>query len=169
MSTPFIGSLMSAAFNFPPKGWALCNGQTIQISQNQALFSLLGTTFGGNGQTTFLLPDLRSRTPISFSSGYTLGTPGGEEHHTLSVAELPGHSHNLTASGANTGLTTRLSGNSPAVTPSGSPLYGPFQNTAPMNPAVLAQSGNSQAHENRQPFLVINWVIALTGIFPTRS
>jgi microcystin-dependent protein len=169
MPDPFIGSLMSAAFNFPPKGWALCNGQTILISQNQALYSLLGTTFGGNGTTNFLLPDLRSRTPISFSSGQAMGSLGGEERHTLTIAELPSHLHNLAASGANTGLTPRLSGSSPAVTPTGSPLYGTYQNVARMNPGVLAQSGNSQPHENRQPFLVINWVIALTGIFPSRN
>lgn len=169
MSTPFLGSLMSAAFSFAPKGWALCNGQTMPIGQNQALFSLLGTTFGGNGTTTFLLPDLRSRTPISFGSGHNMGTSGGEEMHTLVVAELPGHTHPLSASGASSGLTTNLSGNSPAITPSGSPLYGPPQNVVAMNGGVLAQSGNSQAHENRQPFLVINWVISLSGIFPSRD
>jgi len=173
MSSPYLGSLMSAAFNFAPRGWIVCSGQTLPINQYQALFSLLGTTFGGNGTTNFLLPNLQSRTPISSGTGpslptYNLAQTGGEEQHTLLTGEMAMHNHNLSASNANA-ATSRPSGATPGVTAAANPIYGPAQSLGAMNPNMLTLTGNSAPHENRQPFLVINWVIALTGIFPTQT
>lgn len=174
MSTPFIGSLMSCSWNFAPKGFALCDGTLLAINQNQALFSLLGTTFGGNGQTNFALPDLRGRTPIGSGQGpglgnnYTLGQRGGEEGHLLSIGELPQHIHTLSASNAAASLP-KVTANSPGVTAAAVPLYGPYSAATPMNAGSLGRSGGSQPHENRQPFLIINWVIALNGIFPSQN
>ena len=180
MSEPFLGQLALFSFNFPPRGWAFCNGQLLQINQNQALFSLLGTFYGGNGQTTFALPDLRSRTPIHLGSQFVMGQAGGQESHTLLVTEMPTHIHPLNAhSGTATSgaLATPAAGNSLAqafaVQPGG--VMAPvsrFSNAAPsatLNPAAISSSGGSQPHENRQPFLAINFCIALTGIFPSRN
>jgi len=173
MASPFLGSLMSVAFNFAPRGFVLCNGQIVAINVNQALFSLLGTTFGGDGRTTFGLPNLQSRTPISSGTGpglsnYPLGQLGGQELHTLIPSEMPAHVHALSANSATAALP-KVTGNSPGVSPSASPIYGAAQGLQSMNSATLAAAGNGQPHENRQPFLVINWVIAMTGIFPTQN
>ena len=153
------------SFQFAPKGWALCNGQLLPINQNQALFSLLGTTYGGNGQTTFALPNLQGRTPIHAGNGHTLGEQAGEQAHTLSLAELPTHIHfaNASASAGNEVVPTG------AVL--GSPLnlsYGPVgNNVTSLAPATLANVGGSQAHLNMQPFLTLSFCIALQGIFPS--
>jgi microcystin-dependent protein len=156
------------AFNFPPKGWAFCNGGFLPINQNQALFSLLGTTYGGNGQTTFALPEMRGRTPIHVGPGFIEGQAGGEEFHTLKLGEMPAHNHFLMAS------QTQGDG----FTPSGQVLarevgmlYRPFAGSTPqaLNPALITNYGGSQAHENRQPYLVLNFIIALQGVFPSRN
>ena len=157
------------AFGFAPKGWAQCNGQILPIAQNQALFSLLGTTYGGNGQTTFALPNLQSRVPIMFNGTYPWGAMGGEESHVLQVNEMPTHNH----SGALIGTST--AGGS--TTPTGNVLAGVSTNAyiaGVPNPIVLSagsigQNGSGQAHENRQPLLALNFCISMTGIFPSRN
>ena len=156
------------SFNFAPRGWALCNGQLLPINQNQALFSLLGTTFGGDGRVNFALPDLRARTPIHDGAGHTLGERAGEQAHTLSIAELPQHAHAARATTSQAGAATNSP--SPAVMPAQSNfsfLYGPATNLQPLAPNALANVGGSQAHLNMQPFLTLTFVIALIGIFPS--
>jgi microcystin-dependent protein len=164
MAEPFLSEVRIMSFVFPPRGWALCNGQLLPINQNQALFSLLGTTFGGDGRVNFALPDLRGRTPIHVGSGHTLGERGGEQAHTLSIAELPEHTHVLSGSSADA-TTAAPSGN----------LYGKtLQLTytgatqlVAMNAQSVAIVGGSQAHLNMQPFLTLSFCIALQGIFPS--
>lgn len=170
MGTPYLGEIRMVAFGFAPKGWAACNGQTMPINQNQALFSLLGTTFGGNGQTTFLLPDFRGRAPIepgtkANNPPYNYGQNGGEELHTLVPAEMASHTHTAIASSASNTLGPPT-GNFWA---SGIQQYAatPF-NTA-MAANAITNTGSNQGHENRSPYLVVNFIIALMGIFPTRS
>jgi microcystin-dependent protein len=165
MSTPFLGQIMLASFNFAPKGWALCNGQLLPINQNQALFSLLGTTYGGDGRVNFALPDLRGRVPIHAGGGFTLGQRAGEESHTLIVAELGAHTHLVTAS-SNAADQTSPAGNYFA-----SSARAAF--TASPNGALAAtavgSAGGSQPHENQSPYLVLNFIIALSGIFPSQN
>jgi microcystin-dependent protein len=153
------------SFAFAPKGWALCNGQLLPINQNQALFSLLGTTFGGDGRVNFALPDLRGRTPIHVGSGHTLGERGGEQAHTLSVAELPTHTHVLSGTSTNASqpipsgaLLSRMAPANPYISP---------QSLGAMNSASVANVGGSQAHLNMEPLLVLSFAIALQGIFPS--
>lgn len=168
---PFIGQILYVAFNFAPTGWALCNGQLLSISQNTALFSLLGTTYGGDGQTTFGLPDLRGRVPLHFGNGpglsnYSQGDLAGTETTTLTVANLPSHAHDTQAS-SNAGTTPSPGGNAIANA-------GTFDNdfAAPANLVAMgaptALTGNSQAFNNRQPYLVLTAIIALQGIFPSQ-
>lgn len=168
MAEPFLSEIRITSFNFPPKGWALCNGQLLPINQNQALFSLLGTTFGGNGQTEFALPDLRGRTPIHVGSGHTLGERGGEQAHTLSIGELPAHTHLLSgsSSAADAGLP---GGNLLGATANDTfgAAYAAPSNLAAMAPQAVASAGGSQAHLNMQPFLTLSFCIALQGIFPS--
>lgn len=166
MAEPFLSEIRIMSFVFAPKGWALCNGQLLPINQNQALFSLLGTTFGGDGRVNFALPDLRARAPIHVGSGHTLGERGGEQAHTLSIAELPEHVHvgnatNVTAT-TNTPTSSVMLANS-----SGSALYGSASNLLAMAPNAIANVGGSQAHLNMQPFLTLSFCIALQGIFPS--
>jgi microcystin-dependent protein len=166
MSEPFIGEIKIVAFDFPPKGWAACDGATLPINQNQALFSLLGTTYGGNGSTTFALPNLQGRTPIHFGENIVLGQAGGEPAHTLSMNEMPLHNHVLQASSGDADSddpTGRLFGKL------GPSLYGPPGQPTQLEPSTVSTVGGSQAHENRQPYLVVNIVIALNGIFPSRN
>lgn len=165
MSTPFLAEIRLISFNFAPKGWALCNGQLLAINQNQALFSVLGVYYGGNGQTNFALPDLRGRAP--FHSVSRLGQRTGQETHTLTPAELPAHSHALNASSA-AGTAASPAGNVLAPTREGAPLYGPVPDTA-LHSATVLPVGGSQAHNNLPPSLVLNYVIALQGIFPSRN
>ncbi|MGA2588834.1 MAG: tail fiber protein [Bryobacteraceae bacterium] len=163
--TPFLGQLMLASWNYTTQGWAMCNGQLLPINANQALFALLGTTYGGNGIQTFALPNLQGRTPVGFGNGINLGQVGGEESHTLSAAEVPGHTHPLQAApGAN---LTKPAG--ALVAGGGASVFGVFANQAAMNALTLGNSGGGQPHENRQPYLVLNWCIALTGIFPSQN
>lgn len=154
------------SFVFAPKGWALCNGQLLPINQNQALFSLLGTTFGGDGRVNFALPDLRGNTPIHVGSGHTLGEKGGEPAHTLSIAELPEHTHVANASTKVAAPDTGPGGNLLAQS-SGEFLYGAASNLVAMAPNAITNVGGSQAHLNMQPFLTLSFCIALQGIFPS--
>ena len=166
MAEPFLSEIRIMSFNWAPKGWAMCNGQFMPINQNQALFSLLGTTYGGNGQTTFALPDLRGAVPIHEGSGYTLGQKGGEQAHTLTMSEMPAHTHILNATTTN-GTQTVPTGNLLAPTPS--QLYHGPDNLVTLNPQTISNVGGSQAHQNMQPYLTLTFCIALIGIFPSQN
>src|SRR6187401_1134043 len=165
MAEPFLSEVRIMSFVFAPKGWALCNGQLLPINQNQALFSLLGTTFGGDGRLNFALPDLRARTPIHVGSGHTLGERGGEAAHTLSIAELPTHTHVATASSSNATIAVPTA-NLMASTSNG---YAGSANLTALLPSTVANVGGSQAHLNLQPFLTLSFCIALQGIFPSAT
>lgn len=154
------------SFEFAPKGWALCNGQLLPINQNQALFSLLGTTFGGDGRVNFALPDLRGRTPIHVGGEHTLGERGGEPAHTLSISELPEHVHVVNAS-TNSSTDATPTNTLVLSQSTGANLYGPATALEAMAPAAVGNVGGSQAHLNMQPFLTLNFCIALQGIFPS--
>jgi microcystin-dependent protein len=172
MAEPFLSEIRIMSFVFAPKGWALCNGQFLPINQNQALFSLLGTTFGGDGRVNFALPDLRGRTPIHVGSGHSLGDNGGEPAHTVSVAELPSHVHVLNASNV-TGNTVNphpqnSTGTLLAQEP-GNPYSSNVASLTPLNAASVTNTGGSQAHLNLQPFLTLSFCIALQGIFPSAT
>jgi microcystin-dependent protein len=169
MSTPYLSEIRIFSFNFPPKGWAFCNGQLLPINQNQALFSLLGITYGGNGTTNFALPDLQDRTPLHMGTNvgttYALGQRAGESAVTLTTAQMPAHTHSCSANKAAAGQTTPAGnywGNG------GQTIYADSAN-ATMNPAAVATVGGSQPHQNMSPFLVLNFCIALQGIFPSRN
>lgn len=165
MSTPFLGQLMITSFNFPPKGWAFANGQLLAINQNQALFALLGTQYGGNGQTNFALPNLQGRVPIHQGNGFTIGQTGGEESHTLNSTELGAHTHTVTTSASKDEETTNRPDGA-YFTRGGA--YGGTADTALAGQPTGA-TGGSQAHENRQPSLALSFVIALQGIFPSQN
>jgi len=168
MSEPFLSEIKMMSFNFPPKGWAMCNGQLLPINQNQALFSLLGTTYGGDGRVNFALPDLRTRTPIHVGNGHTLGQNGGEQTHTLAIPELPAHTHSANA--ANVAPTAGNPSNTRMLSQSaGANLYAGASNLKTMAPGAIANVGGSQAHENKQPFLTLTFCIALQGIFPSQN
>ncbi|CAD0005938.1 phage tail protein [Flavobacterium chungangense] len=170
MAEPFLAETRIMSFNFAPKGWAMCNGQFLPINQNQALFSLLGTSFGGNGQTTFALPDLRGRTPIHFGNNFMLGQRGGEEAHTLTINELPAHQHNLNNTNQAVSTNVPNSGTSMLGNTAPNQVYNTAgQNLAAMNPASVSNVGGSQPHLNMQPFLTLNFCIALQGIFPSQN
>lgn len=165
MAAPFLAEIRVMSFGFAPKGWALCNGQLLPINQNQALFSLLGTTYGGDGQTNFALPNLQGCTPTHMGSGFALGQAGGEQNHTLSLTALPAHTHSWGA--------TNTAANAP--NPTGN-LLGAAQeynnsgsNAVAMYPSVLSTVGSSQPHQNMQPYLTLNFCIALQGIFPSQN
>jgi len=165
MSTPYIAEIKVVSFGFAPKGWALCNGQTLPINQNQALFSLLGTTFGGNGTTNFQLPNLQARMPIHQGGAYQMGNLGGESSHTLLPQEIPAHNH--AAVGVSTTASTDVAANNSWAASQQNP-YAATPNTS-LSPATLGQSGGSQPHNNMPPYLVLNFIIALVGIFPSRN
>ncbi len=163
MSEPFLGEIKIISWNFPPKGWAFCNGTLLPINQNQALFSILGTTYGGDGRQTFGLPNLQGRSPFHVGNGIVLGELGGETTHTLNISELPAHNHVPVGSTTAANLGTLL-GQLWAQQAS-NPFF-PTPNTA-MNPAAILPTGGNQPHENMSPYLVLNFVIALQGIFPS--
>jgi microcystin-dependent protein len=171
MSDPFLGELKLFPYNFAPRGWAFCNGQILSIAQNTALFSLLGTTYGGNGQTTFALPDLRGRVPISSGQGpglssYSLGQVGGSENETLLIQQMPAHTHLVQATTEHA-TRSQPGGKVPAAVSAGA--YGGPATDATMAPNMIGMAGNSQPHNNLSPYLTLNWCIALTGIFPSRN
>jgi microcystin-dependent protein len=165
MSEPYLSEIKIMSFNFPPKGWAFCNGQQLPINQNQALFALLGTTYGGNGQTTFALPNLQGIAPMHMGNGFTLGQVSGQESHTLTVSETPQHNHFFNV----------VNSNSDTVDPTGhflgasNNLYHPQPPNTTLAASTITSVGGSQPHENRQPYTVVNFCIALQGIFPSRN
>jgi microcystin-dependent protein len=166
MSTPFLGQITIFSFSFPPKGWALCNGQLLPINQNQALFSLLGTFYGGDGRTNFALPNLQGNVAMMFGNSFTQGQVGGEVSHTLVTNEIPPHSHPVNYGATATALTP--GGNLWAADPNGNVTFAssPSETLAPQ--AIGSNSGG-QPHSNLQPYLVLNFCIALQGIFPSRN
>jgi microcystin-dependent protein len=163
MSEPFLAEIRILSFNFAPKGWALCNGQLLPINQNQALFALLGTTYGGDGRVTFALPNLQGRVPLHFGNGFTQGERGGEAGHTLIISELPLHTHVAQASGnvANQG------GPAGNLWADGNEAGYATTSDTTMNPACVQPAGGNQPHENMPPYLTLNFAIALQGIFPS--
>jgi microcystin-dependent protein len=176
MAEPFLGQILLVGFNFAPQGWALCNGQLLSITQNTALFSLLGTQYGGDGQTTFALPDLRSRVPIHQGQGnglsnYAMGEMAGVENVTLLLSQIPSHNHLINATNAAGGVQTPGNNFLAAATAGGRPadIYsaGPSQGT--LSPNAVSVAGGGQPHTNIQPVLAMNYIIALQGIFPSRS
>lgn len=165
MSEPYLSEIKVVSFNFAPKGWALCNGQTLPINQNQALFALLGTTYGGNGQTTFALPNLQGRIPFHMGGGFTIGQTGGETAHTLSQSELPTHNH---VANANSTLATQTTPAANFWATQDHPAYAATTDSQ-MAPGAVGSAGGNQPHENMSPYLVLNFVIALQGIFPSQN
>ena len=175
MAEPFVGQIITAGFNFAPRGYATCDGQILSIAQNTALFSLLGTLFGGNGQTTFALPDLRGRIPVHQGQGpgltnRTMGEVAGEQAHTLISTEMPMHNHLFMTSNVAGALGTPngnfLAGSSDAAVAA---LYRPTSDGSTLNPQSIGLAGGNQPHNNMQPYLVISFSIALEGIFPSRN
>lgn len=167
MSDPFVGELKMVGFNFAPRGWATCDGQLMPIGQNQALFSLLGTLYGGDGQTTFALPDLRGRVPLGFSASHPQGEAGGEATHALTVAEMPAHGHSASSATA-AGTQASPANNVWAQDSGGNAMFAAAAN-ATLAPGAIAAAGGSQPHDNMQPCQVVNWVIALEGVYPSRN
>lgn len=165
MSTPFLSEIKIVSFNFAPKGWALCNGQLLPINQNQALFSLLGTTYGGDGRVNFALPNLRGQVPIHMGNGHTLGEKAGTESVTVNIQQLPTHLHNLMASNnAGTGANPAN-----AVLAQASNVYNAPSSLTTISPSTVTTVGGSQPHTNLMPYLVLNFIIALQGIFPSQT
>ena len=167
MGQPFIGEIKIISWNYAPRSWAFCNGQLLPINQNQALFSLFGTSYGGNGQTTFALPDFRGRAPVHVGGSLNVqGQQGGEAAHTLTIPEMPMHPH----------IAQAFSQNGDVAVPNGNLLgtvnnlyNAPATNLVSLNAATISNAGGSQPHENRMPTLVLNFIVALQGIFPSRN
>src|SRR6185503_16358667 len=166
MSEPFLSEIKLVSFNFAPKGWALCNGQLLPINQNQALFALLGTTYGGNGQTNFALPNLRGRVPIHEGPGHNLGEAAGSTAVTVNIQQLPTHTHFEMAQPTTTGAQLPAVG---ALFCQASNVYRTADNLLAINPATITNVGGSQPHNNMMPYLVLNFIIALQGIFPSQN
>ncbi len=177
MAEPFLSEIRIFSFNFAPKGWATCNGQLLPINQNQALFSLLGTTYGGNGQTNFALPNLQCKASIHEGSGFTLGQTGGEFAHTVTMSELPQHPHGFSINSCVDSATANANVGDPTGAywaNDGKTAYSTQDpnnpiNTGAMHPSTVSNVGGSQAHNNMMPYLVLNFCIALQGIFPSQN
>ena len=167
MAEPFLGEIRPFGFNFAPRGWAFCDGQILPINQNQSLYSLLGTTYGGDGRTSFGLPDLRGRVPTHKGSGTSLGQKGGAETVTLSANELASHEHSVNAS-SDAAADNTLSGDVLAKAVDGT-IYGAAAGMTPMNPSDVNDTGGGAAHDNMQPYLTITYCIAIQGLFPSRN
>jgi len=179
MGTPFLGEIKIISWDFAPKGWAFANGQLLPINQNQALFSLFGTSFGGDGRVNFALPNLRGRAPIHMGGGHVIGEAGGSASVTLNMSQLPAHNHIMQARnaapgvvGGNVGAATKTFAQGLAIVTGGNQpvnIYGTGSPTDAMGPTSTTNVGGSQAHENRQPFLTLNMIVALQGAFPSRN
>ena len=180
MSEPFMSEIKLVSFNFPPKGWALCNGQLLPINQNQALFSLLGTTYGGNGQTNFALPNLRGQVPIHMGNGHTLGEAAGSPSVTITTQTMPTHIHQLNAQTEVVlpdvipqDPTGKVSAAAQVIIQGGNTaaaqIYAQPSNLVAMAAGAVSNTGGSQPHNNMMPYLVLNFIIALQGIFPSRN
>jgi microcystin-dependent protein len=167
MSEPFLGEIKMMSFNYPPKGWAFCNGQLLPINQNQALFSLLGVMYGGNGQTTFALPNLRGQVPIHMGNGFTQGEKAGQSAHTITMSEMAQHFHFAQASSATSGNQAPPGG--ALLGTSGNNVFAEPAAFLACAPAEITNFGGSQAHTNMMPYLVLNFCIALQGIFPSQN
>lgn len=174
MSEPFLGQIIAVGFNFAPRGWAFCNGQLLPISQNDALFALIGTTYGGDGQTTFALPNLQSRIPIHQGQGpglknYVLGQAAGTETVTLTVNQMPAHTHLASAVVANADQTVPTDALWATESAGATTFYSDQASDGQMSPTAISQAGGSQPHDNLMPYLAVSYVIALEGVFPTQS
>ncbi len=167
MAQPYVGEIRMFAGNFAPAGWMFCEGQLLPISENETLFNLIGTTYGGDGQSTFALPDLRGRVPLHFGNGFTLAETGGAETITLTVSQIPAHTHAFLGS-SNNATATAAAGNVPATTPNYTPYINQNANSA-MNPQSVTSTGGSQPHNNFQPYLCVDFIISLFGIFPSQT
>ena len=168
MSEPFLAEIMIVGFNFAPRGWALCDGQVLPINQNQSLYSLLGTTYGGDGRVTFALPEMRGRTPMHVGPGHTQGQKSGEETHTLSGAEIPAHTHQAQASSSAANQIDPTAHVLASAAPIAISVYGSGA-TSDMGAGTVASTGGGQGHDNMQPYLALNFCIALQGLFPSRN
>src|ERR1700712_661413 len=164
MSDPFIGEIRAISSNFAPRGWTLCNGQLLSINSNQALFAILGTTYGGDGRTTFALPDLQGRSPMHRDQSHPLGTAAGESSHVLSVSEIPPHTHQ--PSGRSTANTASSANSTWATAPA--PAFASTPDVV-MHPAAIGSTGDGQSHDNMPPYQVVNFIVALVGVFPSRN
>ncbi|MCG8354534.1 MAG: tail fiber protein [Kiloniellales bacterium] len=169
MTEPFLAEIRMFGFNFPPRGWAFCDGQHLPIDQNQALFSLLGTIYGGDGRTDFALPDLRGRVPVHVGNGFIRAQSTGEETHALTVDEIPNHTHSLQASSDNASQIDAAGNVFANTSPTGLNVYAAASNLVPMGSESVANTGSGQGHENMQPFLAVRFCIAISGTFPPRN
>lgn len=169
MSNPFVGEIRMFGGNFAPAGWAFCDGALLPISENDTLFNLIGTTYGGDGESTFALPDLRSRVPVHVGPGFTLGQPAGEEAVTLTNNQIPGHNH-VVQCNQNAGTTAAASGALWAANATtANPTYGSAAPNAAMAPQAIGSAGGSQPHDNMIPFLAVNFILSLFGVFPSQT
>lgn len=166
MTEPFLGQITMTAFDYAPRGYALCNGALLPIAQNQALYALLGTSFGGDGQTTFAIPDLRGRVPIHRSQTHPHGDAGGQASVTLGSSQMPAHTHQV---GVTTEKADSPSAEGKVLAASASPIYRDPDSAAQMDPATVTETGGSEAHPNMQPYTVIGYCIAVQGLFPPRN
>jgi len=168
MGEPFIGEIRMVGFNFAPAGWMLCQGQLLPIAENATLFNLIGTTYGGDGQTTFALPNLQSRVPVHQGSGFVIGEMAGVESVTLTVGQIPAHAH-LPQADAGNGDSSNPTGNIWAQSPATRQYIAGTGANAPMSTQAMVSAGGSQPHDNMLPYLAINFIISLYGVFPTQS
>jgi microcystin-dependent protein len=168
MGEPFLGEIKIVSFNFPPRGWAFCNGQQLPINQNQALFSLFGTMYGGNGQTTFALPNFQGKVPMHVSGGFIQGQTGGAYSVTVNQSQMPAHTHLVSCTNQDNTATSSFNPANNILGP-GNNLYGPLNSLTTISPAAVTNVGGSQPHNNMQPYLVLNFIVALQGIFPSRN